>query len=238
MVNGSLSAAAKKRRGKQYPEWMYLGYPGEEFRVAPKAEDLGTAPAEMVTPTIRPPAKPKADWRGALGAALSGAAHGIQADVGPAVRGQEWAQGLLKGVVGTGIAAAAAARERAARALKAETLSEKIELLAERERLLQERKGKEPSWEEKLGKSTAAKIELIKAASVEKKESDEIKSGLTEREMTDINLKVMELVRKRFPWRNPTEREYWDSFRELKTAAQSRRGLPPEPKEKVPPVPE
>ncbi len=61
--------------------------------------------------------------------ALTGAAYGIQANVGAPIPGQEFTQGILKGVIGGGMAAAAESRLEAARNKGAADLAGKMALI-------------------------------------------------------------------------------------------------------------
>ena len=84
-------------------------------------------PQQPAVPAAAPaPNKKTGSW---VLPALSGAAYGIQANVGRPIAGQEWTQGLLKGVVGTGMAAAAQSRMSADRAQGEREFAEKMALL-------------------------------------------------------------------------------------------------------------
>lgn len=73
-------------------------------------------------------AKPGGSWKGALGAGLMGAAGAIQANVGPAKPGAALAQGLLKGIVGTGLVKSALDQQEAEAARRDAVFQEKKDL--------------------------------------------------------------------------------------------------------------
>lgn len=97
-------------------------------------------PAEEIAP------KKKFDWAGAIGRGLQGASAAIQANVGPTEPGQEFSQGLQRGIIGAGTVSAGVAAQRAAAESRKQRLSESLDLLMAKENM----KPKEPSWEEKF----------------------------------------------------------------------------------------
>jgi len=183
-------AAAARRKAreeflrKKQPPWRTSPQIGEE----PSAADfssLSTPPADTSTGTGEfTPKKTKSDWKKGLSAALQGAAYGIQADIGPAVSGQQFRQGILRGVVGAGMADSARARAAALAEGKGMDLAEKLELLRA------EREG-EPSWGEKnaitskqaMDRAIAANTAAEKRAALARKEST---SGKTEAQLAAL----------------------------------------------------
>lgn len=128
----------KKREEKFIPAWMRGSKVAPAVKRKPSfSESLAPAknkpvipqgPTQVAKPKV---AKKPSKFRAGLSRALEAAAYGITAQVGPVAPGQEARAGLLKGIVGTGLASAAR-RKRAFEAGKPareiETFKEKLKL--------------------------------------------------------------------------------------------------------------
>ncbi len=121
------------RRRKAEEETMARPDPNfEEGATAPRSFEEAGVPlpntstwksaAAPVAPAPRQPGRGLSD-------ALTGAAYGIQAAAGPTAPGQEWRKGLLGGVVGTGMGAAADARAAQLKADRENSMEGKLGLL-------------------------------------------------------------------------------------------------------------
>lgn len=175
--------------------------------------------------------KPGKDWSGILGAGLMGAAGAIQANVGPAKPGASLAQGLLKGIVGTGLVRSALAQQEAEAAEKGRGLQEKKELID------YAAKGK-PTAAEKIAfevqKQKALEPGLVRIAEAgtriktdAQRKIEAAQKGMSEAEIARINQQVGEQTDAYFANKNKgkfnpppvTAQEWNDKNEELKLNA-------------------
>jgi len=112
-------------------------------------------PKQAPEPVLPSPeaVKKKFDWRGAVRKGLQGASAAIQANVGPTDPGQEFSQGLQRGIIGAGAVSAGMAAQEAAGDKRRQSLSDSLNLLMAKENL----KPKELNWEEKFKLTEAGK---------------------------------------------------------------------------------
>lgn len=120
---------------------------------AAKEKMVGVRPQAAAPAEAAPEPKKKFDWGGAIRKGLQGASAAIQANVGPTDPGQEFSQGLQRGIIGAGTVSAGMAAQDAAAARRKQGLSDSLGLLMAKEGL----KPKEPSWEDKFKMTEAGK---------------------------------------------------------------------------------
>lgn len=160
----------------------------KKAQLAALTAPLDTSTASGNEPfTSAPPVKLKTDWKGLLSSGLTGAAYGIQANVGRAIPGQEWRQGLLRGITGMGMMAAGREKMKMETAERLQKTQDAKELAAYKQSL----KSAEPGWEEKFPRIEAGKMERVIAAAgfaeekarTARKESD---SGMTKAQLSAL----------------------------------------------------
>jgi hypothetical protein len=121
----------------------------------------GTPAQQPAAPAEAPaPSKKTGSW---VLPALSGAAYGIQANVGRPIAGQEWTQGLLKGVVGTGMAAAAESRINAERNKQQLNFAQEMALQKEKNSAASTADEKFADYKKRLALRQANTLEAIAA---------------------------------------------------------------------------
>lgn len=142
-----LSAAEAARRKAIADREEFLAGLGKAREAAPDttnaAEFLASKPAAE-----KPAGGGLAGWwkekgRGALSRGLTAAAYSINANVGRGQAGQQWKQGILRGITGLGMAEAARAAQEA-------RAGEREQSLTDRMMLEKYKKGLEPSSEQKF----------------------------------------------------------------------------------------
>ena len=186
-----------KRRKPAYPtrNITSAGSPGGSVpapaRYIPENIRAGYQP-RSAAPAGKPPEKTekkKSNWRAGLSAALQGASAAIEANVGPGQPGQEFRQGVLRGVVGAGKASAAEARRNALREQSGAGLRDKLALLAAKKA----GEPKEPSWEEKNIITSRQAMNRVIASNTEsekraKRAAAERTSGKTEAQLAALRV--------------------------------------------------
>lgn len=108
-------------------------------------------------PIAGPANKEPSTWGDRLGKGLSAAAYAMQANVGRPIAGQEWKQGILRGIAGIGALKAGEAAAAEKKAGREESLADKLTYL----KAEQAGKVTGPSWEEKFKKTEAGKMDRL-----------------------------------------------------------------------------
>lgn len=197
-----------------------------------KAEGLDLEPQDL-TQAEGPEAKaPGVSNKAAIWAGLMGAAAAIQANMGRGIPGQEFKQGLLRGVVGTGVASAAGARLDAAKAASDRGLSDKIAVLEAKDEL----EGDEPTFFEKEAQKQKNALERIKASGDLRKSFDQAKldraGDMTEAQVVEMNNKAWDNAQQKFKaiYQVPSDDELSLEFIVQKNILLSGRKKPKAPK--------
>jgi len=194
--------------GGKYRRNLDLNTPPIEGRAAPAAAsmrgldiykppvlrggktDLSPAPGLQEDPMkylAEPARKEPTDWGARLGKGLSAAAYAMQANVGRPIAGQQWRQGLLRGIAGIGAMKAGEAAEAAKQEDRKQSLADQLTLLREK----QAGKAAGPSWEEKFTKTEAGKMERLEkslgaiSARVKTARQMSINSATTDKDKAD-----------------------------------------------------
>ena len=151
---------------------------------------------------------------------MQGAAYGIQANVGPAKPGAEVAQGVMKGLLGAGLAQAGEAKMRAAAAGEDRGLAGKLAMLMARKESPAEAAAKAGAV---AGAQQPYKLELQRQAGVLReqvaKAINSNASGLTAAQAVEMNNKVLDQVDQRFKSSynyNPTADELQSMITQVK----------------------
>jgi len=200
--------------------------PNSAGYVAPSADEATSEPDKAETP----------GWRQLASSGLSGAAAGVMANVGKAIPGQEWRQGFLKGIVGTGVVAAGQAALAAKNKAATQGLTDKLYLIAAKKQTPAEAAAIAKAKSDAIQPN---KMEQINAQTVSRKDIENLKGGMSDKDFAEINLKVQEAVMKdpKFRWRQPTEMEFYDMLAAKKQETYSGKKPPVKPVEHLPPLP-
>ena len=171
-----------------------------------------------------------------LGSALSTAAYAAQANAGTPVPGQEWAQGILKGLSGIGVSAAAAARMNAESEGKKAAFTNLMALLEQKkrnrmtadeegERARKIAEGRLPSELQKLEKASIAKREFEKSKA-------ERGTGMTDAQLAAVNDKAWDNAQAKFKanYQIPADEELLIEFIKQKDRLLSGKRVPVVPK--------
>lgn len=227
--------------GMRWPAGKGLNLDYSSIRPEPAATT-----SEYVSPEPRQPeARAGGLSEGArrtLGAALRGASYGIRADVGPARPGSGFSQGILKGIVGAGMAQAD--MERAAAAGEQERLSQAGKLaLAEARRETPEEAGAKA--EEVAKRTQKYKLELQQSSAALKDATEKVmaerKAGMTDAQLAQMNRDVEKEMNDWFLGSykfNPSEDEKYRKRKEIKESFLSGFKTTPKVTEVIPKLPE